>query len=71
MIVSYSGIIYGGNINDLHNILQNLNPKIKFTMEYSCKELPFLDILVKNENGENITDIYHRPTNTQQYLYFL
>ena len=35
-----------GNINNLQNLLQN--PKIKFTMEYSFKELPFLYILIKN-----------------------
>ena len=37
-------------MNELHNILQNLHPKIKFTMD-SFKELPFLDILIKTENG--------------------
>ena len=58
------------NINDLRNTLQNLHPKIKSTMEYSFKELPFLDILIKNENGEIITDIYHKPTDTQRYLHF-
>ena len=39
-------------------------------MEYSFKELLFLDILIKNENGEIITDINHKPTDTQQYLHF-
>ena len=39
-------------------------------MEYSFKEQPFLDILIKNENGDIITDIYHKPTDTQQYLHF-
>ena len=43
---------------------------MKFTMEYSLKELPFLDLLIKNENGEIITDIYHKPTDTQKYLHF-
>ena len=28
-----------------------LTPQIKFTMEHSSKELPFLDILIKNVNG--------------------
>ena len=42
-----------GNINDLHNLLQNLRPKIKFTKEHSFKELPFLDILIKTENCPN------------------
>ena len=38
--------------------------------EHSLKELPFLDILVKNVNDKIITDIYHIPTDTQQYLHF-
>ena len=59
-----------GSINKLHNLLQNLLPKTKFTMEHRSKELPFLDILIKNVNGQIITDIYHRPTDTQQYLHF-
>ena len=41
-----------------------------FTMEHSPKELPLLDILIKNINGKIITDVYHKPTDTQQYLYF-
>ena len=35
-----------GDINELHNLLQNLQLKIKFTMEHSSKEPPFLDILI-------------------------
>ena len=35
---------------------------MRFTMEYSFKELPFLDILIKNENGQIITNIYHKST---------
>ena len=59
------------DINELHDLLQNLHRKIKFTMENSLKELPFLDILIKkNVNGQIITDIYHKPTDTQQYLHF-
>ena len=38
-------------------------------MEHSFKKLPFLDILVKNLNSQIITDIYHKPTDTQQYLH--
>ena len=59
-----------GNINDLQNLLQHLHPKIKFTMEHSFKEPPFLDILIKNKNSQIITDIYHKPPDTQQYLHF-
>ena len=52
------------------SIYKTYTPKIKFTMEHSSKELPFLDILIKNVNGQIITDIYHKPTDTQQYLHF-
>ena len=58
-----------GDINELHELLQNLTPRIKFTMEHSLKELPFLEMLIKNVNGEIITDIYHEPTDSQQYLH--
>ena len=59
-----------GDISELYNLLQNLHPKIKFTMEHSSKELPFFDILIKNVNSQIITDIYHKPTDTQQYFHF-
>ena len=39
-------------------------------MEHSFKELPFLDILFENENGQIIIDIYHKPKDNQQYLHF-
>ena len=57
-----------GDINELHNLLQDLHPKIKFTMEHSSKELPFLDILIKNVNGQIITDIYYKLTDTQLHF---
>ena len=28
-----------GDVNELHNLLQNLHPKMKFTMEHSSKEI--------------------------------
>ena len=39
-------------------------------MEHSLKELPFLEILIKNVNDRILTDIYHKPTDTQQYHHF-
>ena len=59
-----------GDINKLHDLQQNLHLKIKFTMEHSLKELPFLDILIKTVNDQIITDIYHKPTDTQEYFHF-
>ena len=33
-------------------------------MEHNFKELPFLDIHIKKENGQIITDIYHKVTDS-------
>ena len=59
-----------GDINELHLLLQNLHPNIKFTMESNENEIPFLDILIKKSQNKIITDLYHKPTDTQQYLHF-
>ena len=58
------------DINKLHKLLQDLHSKIKFTMEHSSWEIPFLDILIKNVNGQIISDIYQTPTDNQQYFHF-
>ena len=39
-------------------------------MEHNSKQFPFLDILIKNVNGQIITDMYHKPIDTQRYLHF-
>jgi hypothetical protein len=59
-----------GDIKELHSILNDLHPNIKFTMEHSESEIPFLDILVKRCENEIITDIYYKDTDTKQYLHF-
>ena len=42
-----------GDINELHNLLQNQHLKIKFTMEHSSKELPFLDTFYNKHKWPN------------------
>ena len=54
----------------LFNMLNNINPKIQFTMEFSFEKLPFLDILICKENTEIHTDIYYKGTDSHQYLDF-
>ena len=58
------------DINKIFHLLQNLHPKIKFTMETSKHELPFLDILIKKDITKITTDIYYKTTDTKQYLHF-
>lgn len=58
------------DLHRLHQILNSLHPDIKFTIEYSQIELPFLDVLVKKTGSKIDTDIYYKPTDSQQYLIF-
>ena len=55
---------------ELNNLLNNLYQNMKFTMEYSNVQQPFLDVLVKRENTKIETDIYYKPTDSKQYLLF-
>ena len=57
-------------LENIKLILNQLHPAIKFTMESDMKELPFLDILIKNIGGHIGTDIYSKPTDAKQYLLF-
>ena len=59
------------SIKNLHNLLQNVDPKIKLSIEHNFKDLTFLGILIENENAQIISDIYHKSTDTQQYLHFM
>ena len=59
-----------GNIEEFQTILQTLHGKIKFTIETSQEELPFLDILIYKEGTAIETDIYHKQTDTFQYLHY-
>ena len=66
-------ILWSKSTDDLekfHEILNSLHPSIKFTIESSNLELPFLDILIKLSNNKIITDIYYKKTDTHQYLNF-
>ena len=56
------------DLNHLHYYLNSLHPSINFTIEYSQKELPFLDVLVKKTGTSINTDIYFKQTDSQQYL---
>ena len=64
MIASYSGNGDGETSTNYTIYYKNNTQKINFAMEHSLKELPFLDILIKNVSGQIIIDIYHKPTNT-------
>ena len=68
------------NIISAHDLLRHLNnmdSRIKFTMETSKKEIAFLDVLIKiyidlyNAQIKNLEfDIYHKPTDAYNYFNF-
>jgi hypothetical protein len=57
--------------DNILNELNDFNSNIELTIEKENNHtLPFLDILlIKNNNGL-VTDVYRKPTNTNQYLAF-
>ena len=65
-------LLQGDKINpdDLLSVLNSVHPSIQFTMEYSKKEIPFLDILIKRNNEKIWMDVYHKPTDTHRCLPF-
>ena len=42
--------------------LSSISPSVKFTVQYNCYQLEFLDVLVKKENGLLETRFYSKKT---------
>ena len=57
-------------LTEFHEIINNLHSDIKFTIENSEKQLPFLDILLVKTGTQLKTDIYFKVTDTKRYLNF-
>ena len=56
----------------LRNFIETLNeiqPAIKFTVEWSQKSINFLDVPAPLIDGQIETDLYVKPTDSHQYLY--
>ena len=58
------------DLKTLHFILNNLHQDTNFPMNYSSIDVPFLDVLVKNEKGKIETGIFYKETDSRQYLLF-
>jgi len=59
-----------GDITSFADRLNNLHPKINFTMDINPHEIPFLDIKLIRMDNKIISDIYHKNTDTFNYLPF-
>jgi hypothetical protein len=54
-----------------HTELNSLNDQIRFTINRSKIEIPFLDVLIRISTNNNIiTDIFSKDTDTHMYLNF-
>ena len=65
--------IWTASENELDESLNRLNsfhPNIRFIRERSREILNFLDVIVKIQQGEFVTDLYCKSTNGHQYLHF-
>ena len=51
------------------NKLNTFHSTIKFTAEYSKEAIIFLDVNVRLLEGELMTDLFVKPTDTHQFLY--
>jgi hypothetical protein len=66
-------MIWTHTMQDLNDFVEHLNsrlPTIKFTLECSENEIPFLDTKVKKEGTRLITDLYSKPTDSFDYLLY-
>ena len=45
-----------GDVSEFHDLLNNLYPSIKFTMEHNYDGLAFLDIFIKRKGSSIITN---------------
>ena len=50
------------------NKLNSFHPTIKFTAEYSKEAINFLDVSIRLVEGELMTDLFVKPTDTHQFL---
>ncbi|RMX48348.1 hypothetical protein pdam_00011136 [Pocillopora damicornis] len=55
-------------LKELHDILNSLDDGIQLSAETSCKELPFLDVMIRKDNTHLTTDIYYKLMDSVQYL---
>lgn len=60
-----------GEVTIFLEIINRINPKIKFTLESSETEMPFLNILTKKTNNIVTTDIFYKKTDSKNYVPFV
>ena len=57
-------------LNKLIEMINSMNPMIKFVATKSVSQISFLDVLITKENTRLKTEIYHKTTDTRCYVPF-
>ena len=60
----------GKELDEFLNRLNSFHPNLKFTDERSRESLNFLDVIIKIQQVEFVTDLYCKSTDEHQYLHF-
>ena len=55
-------------LNDFINLLNSMNPNLKFSFEYDHKRVSFLDMWFELCNGSLITILYQKETDRNTFL---
>ena len=63
-------VVWFRYIDDIFFIWTHSNPDLKFTYESNEKEIQFLNLKVKLNEGNISTDLYIKSTERHQYLHF-
>ena len=64
-------VVNKSEVNDRLSMINNLHPCLKFTHELENNgQIPFLDMLICNQNGKLSSKWYRKPTDTGLTLNF-
>ena len=55
-------------LNDVHEMLNTLDKKLRFTMEIGANNICFLDLKIYIQNNRLETTVYSKPTDSDLYL---
>ncbi len=55
-------------LNNWIDLMQNLHPSIDFTVDISNDKVTFLDAEFRNVQGQLVTSVHYKPTDSHSYL---
>ena len=68
--IYFAGTHGEGKRHDFLSCLNEFHRNLKFTYECSTERINFLNVFVKKEIDEFVTDLYFKATDYQQYFHY-